>query len=112
MDNLLNKFAELLNITIDKAIELYPMFRKQFVIYNVLDMLHSLSVLSLGILVFLLIMVVVFWLPEENDDDLICKVTKKIFKAFIINLTILIITHILIYVFCSDLMILKMLLNK
>lgn len=51
MDVLVQKLADLLDITIEKAIELYPIFKSQFVAYKILDEIGFLASLFFAIFI-------------------------------------------------------------
>ena len=49
MEILATKIAELLDVTIEQAIALYPILRQQFVYYRVLDTIQLITMISFAV---------------------------------------------------------------
>ena len=77
MDNIMNKIAEMLQVSVEKAIELYPQLRTEAVLYSVtVNLLYALGA-TLAISLFA---VFISWLESYGKD---AEQNKKICKRFI-----------------------------
>lgn len=89
MEELASKLAELLNITVKSAVELYPLLRRQYMWYaaigNVMDVAVVVAIIA-GMLIFLFgVGWIIEELPNALDED-----EEKMRKLFIVLLKTLI----------------------
>lgn len=78
MDNIMNKIAEWLQISVEKAVELYPQLRTEAVLYSVTQ---SLFYILVACIVVSLIVTSILWIPIMNyPDDEDIKRHRKWFK--------------------------------
>lgn len=78
MDNIMNKIADWLQVSVEKAIELYPQLRTEAVWYTVTQ---SLFYILIACIVVSLIVTAVCWIPTiefPSDEDI--KRHRKWFK--------------------------------
>lgn len=86
MEILVSELAEKLNISTKSAIELYPVLREQFVVYEILDApIKALSVLNIVFLVSSLIFLVFLW-DEYGKEG--CKSIQSLLKKSVIALVV------------------------
>ena len=92
MDELMQKITEKLNLTIDKAPEVYEMLKWQYVIYDTVNYIN----IILYILLFAAGSAVVFFLPFAFDD---IKTYKRIVLLSFIPLIVIIILIIILLIY-------------
>lgn len=92
MDELMQKITEKLNLTIDKAPEVYEMLKWQHVIYDTVNYIHSM----LYILLFAAASVELFFLMYAFDD---IKTYKKIILLSFIPFIVIILLIIILYLY-------------
>ena len=66
MEELAIKLSELLDITVESAIKLYPVLREQFIYYRALGFIRSISLLTAFVLFFY---IAIIWLIEHGRLD-------------------------------------------
>jgi uncharacterized protein YqgQ len=99
METLALQLAELLEISIDKAIELYPVLRTQFVWYKIANLLNG-----LGLLILLPTVIVgVVELMDKGIKELYIK--TPIVKLLVASATLILLGSLTAYIFATDLMI-------
>ena len=96
MDELMQKITEKLNLTIDKAPEVYEMLKWQYVVYDTVDYINSI----LYILLFILGVVVIFFLIPTFDFEFDkVKANKRIILLSFIPFIVIILLIIILYVY-------------
>jgi len=98
MEVLAVQLAELLEITVDKAIELYPVLRTQFVWYKITNLLNGLGLLML----LPTVIVGVVELMDKGIKELYTK--TPIVKLLVVSTTLILLSSLTAYVFATDLM--------
>ena len=97
MNELASKLAELLDITVKQAIELYPVLRGQYIWYVTLDNIISVAVVGALIIGVLIFFFGVFWsagaLPDSLKDDE--EKTKKVVVVLLKGLAIAVVVAII-----------------
>lgn len=94
MDELMQKITEKLNLTIDKAPEVYEMLKWQHVIYDTVNYIHEI----LYILLFVSGFITIFFLIHTTDFDKV-KVNKRIILLSFIPFIVIILLIIILYVY-------------
>ena len=101
MNELAVKIAELLDITVESAVELYPVIRGQFMWYSVLGSVGDLNLFFALALVFASVIFGTYYFLEYNDSyDLTrARKTAKVIAigwviVVLIWITLIILTHI------------------
>lgn len=117
MEVLAQELAKILNITIEKAVELYPVLRQQFIIYKIANNIGSLFNLlwmvsmMIGIIVGIIFLLNLDYQRCRDDEDNFVITCKKIIKVcclvFIVGIIGVQIIDVLQYVLASDFMIIK-----
>ena len=96
MDELMQKITEKLNLTIDKAPEVYNMLKWQFVVYDTVDYINTI----LYILLFIAGSAEVFFLMSASDFEFDkVKVNKRIILLSFIPFIVIILLIIILYVY-------------
>lgn len=83
MDNIMNKIAEWLQVSVEKAIELYPQLRTEAVWYTVGDNVWKLLFYTISLLVIITFINWLTWLDDKRNETKE-KRYKKWFKALIV----------------------------
>lgn len=118
METIALKLAEILEVSIDRAIELYPIIKSQFIAYSILGNIGLFLEFIFIISIIGIVLSGVFTISEycslyKDEDD--SKLYKKILKIFAITTLVLAIllvgTNALKYILASDFMIIKEFLN-
>ena len=84
MDNIMNKIAEWLQVSVEKAIELYPQLRTEAVWYTVGDNLWKLLFYTISLLVIITFINWLTWLDDKRDETKE-KRYKNWFKVLIVS---------------------------
>lgn len=96
MDELMQKITEKLNLTIDKAPEVYEMLKWQYVIYDTVDYINAI----LYILLFIAGSAEVFFLISASDFEFDkVKANKRIILLSFIPFIVIILLIIILYVY-------------
>ena len=98
MDELMQKITEKLNLTIDKAPEVYEMLKWQYVIYDTVDYINAI----LYILLFIAGSAEVFFLMSASDFEFEfdkVKANKRIILLSFIPFIVIILLIIILYVY-------------
>ena len=108
MDELMQKITEKLNLTIDKAPEVYEMLKWQHVIYDTVNYINTI----LYILLFVLGFITIFFLIHTTDFEFDkVKVNKRIillsFTPFIVIILLIIILYVYRNINAPDVLFLK-----
>ena len=123
MNELVVKIAELLDITVESAIKLYPVLREQFVVYKMTSFLMPLIWIAIGASTIYLFFEGVLELELKNEEDLYSsslnsaeeikehniKIRKRIKKSALFSLFFIVLALITIaiqYIYATDLLIL------
>lgn len=119
MEVLAEKIAELLGITIESAVELYPYLRDQYVLYEVLESSKSLFMILLFLSVISTVLMVIFLFMEEVDfsepdaeERMFIKITKNCAIVAITFLVIVMGVNIAQAVIAPDIMMIQELLGN
>ena len=105
MENIMNKIAEWLKVSVEKAIELYPQLRTEAVWYTVTQ---SLFYILIACIVVSLIVTAVCWIPTiefPSDEDI--KRHRKWFKISTYSVVALVILNIVSPFLYPNIVILK-----
>ena len=105
MENIMNKIAEWLQVSVEKAIELYPQLRTEVVWYTVTQ---SLFYILIACIVVSLIVTAVCWIPTiefPSDEDI--KRHRKWFKISTYSVVALVILNIVSPFLYPNIVILK-----
>lgn len=121
MNELALKLSELLEISVDSAIKLYPLLRKQYLFYELL----SLVILVVGVFFILTLFVFflssIFYFNTYIDDDFdkndviikkLLKILKVSLKTTVILALIIVITQTLLLLMTPDLSMMLKFLNN
>lgn len=81
MDNIMNKIAEWLQISVEKAIELYPHLRMEAVWYTVGENLWKLLLYTISLLVVITFINWLIYLDDKRDET-----KEKKYKRWLIAL--------------------------
>lgn len=118
MEVLAEKIAELLGITVDAAVEVYPYIRDQYVMYGVLDSIKAVFVILVVVSTILSIFSVGFLFFDgvdfENPDDeekIFIKAAKWSVIVFIFSLIMTMSVSIAQAVLSPDIMLIRELLG-
>lgn len=105
MENIMNKIAEWLQVSVEKAIELYPQLRTEAVWYTVTQ---SLFYILIACIVVSLIVTAICWIPIiefPSDEDI--KRHRKWFKISTYSVVALVILNIVSPFLYPNIVILK-----
>lgn len=92
MEELMLKLAELLEVTVDAAIELYPLLRSQFVWYKILTDLSKVNIaFTIGGLILLIAGALQLDTVYDDEDK---KSARKIIKIGVVLLVVAVIAWI------------------
>lgn len=103
MEILIQELSKVLNITIEKAIELYPILKQQFIIYNIINILLFFFI-SIAIAIGAILVAAA--MGYDKLDKYINQFKIAII-VFGISVMMIIVLSILQYVLVPDLMIIK-----
>ena len=95
MDELMQKITEKLNLTIDKAPEVYEMLKWQYIVYDTVNCINTI----LYILLFVLGSAEVFFLMFAFDYFYNKKVNKRMILLSFIPFIVIILLIIILYVY-------------
>lgn len=125
MDMLIEEFAKILNVTVEKAIELFPILKSQFLKYAILTEIESpLRLILIASMIVLTVAGIVsmvnvqyntedkFWEEEVRVYKLASKVVKISLIIIVISLILLTIISISKYTLAPDFMMLKQFILK
>ena len=98
MNELMQKITEQLNISIDKAPEVYSGLRAQYIFWEVASTISAIC----GIIIFLITIDIFIF-----DDFKIKKKSKILICIGIISIIILVASQVLVYIFAPDIAFLK-----
>ena len=125
MDMLIEEFAKILNVTVEKAIELFPILKSQFLKYAILTEIESpLRLILIASMIVLVVagivsMVYVQYNTEDKfweEEARLYKLASKIVKISLIIIAILLILLTIIsiskYTLAPDFMMLKQFILK
>ena len=91
MDNIMNKIAEWLQISVEKAIELYPQLRMESVWYSVMNNVSTILLCSgVGIIIFMFVDYMNYTMDSYRNEVEVKKSTGKRLKQFAKFLLILV----------------------
>lgn len=121
MEELASKIAETLDISVQAAIDMYPVIREQFMWYQVLDNINSWA-LMLGFVSMIVVGVTLFirfdldkynWRTEEINEDWVNvnKVFKKALLLLLLSVVVAITTDMIIPFLAPDIILIKNLLG-
>lgn len=94
MDELMQKITEKLNLTIDKAPEVYEMLKWQHVIYDTVNYIHAILYILLFISGFGALFFLMYILDFTNE-----KLSKRIILLSFIPFIVIILLIIILYVY-------------
>lgn len=125
MDMLIEEFAKILNVTVEKAIELFPILKGQFLKYAILTEIESpLRLILIASMIVLTVAGIVsmvnvqyntedeFWEEESRVYKLASKIVKISLIIIVILLILLTIISISKYTLAPDFMMLKQFILK
>ena len=126
MDMLIEEFAKILNVTVEKAIELFPILKSQFLKYAILTEIESpLRLILIASMIVLVVAGIVsmvyvqynntkdkFWEEEVRVYKLASKIVKISLIIIVILLILLTIISISKYTLAPDFMMLKQFILK
>lgn len=95
MENLAMKLAELLEISTEAAVELYPVLRSQFLVYRIYQGAGELLVIGIIGLVVALIMTPMTIYMYVSNPARERYLVKKIFKVYLVIAVVLFVVYIL-----------------
>lgn len=90
MEILATELAKLLNIGVDKATELYPILRTQYVFYSILSNIQDIAAM-VGIILTLFAGVFYFCTLMDDVNDDIIKIRKFLLGALITEIVLIVI---------------------
>lgn len=91
MDNIMNKIAEWLQISVEKAIELYPQLRMESVWYSVMNNVSTILLCSgVGIIIFMFVDYMNYTMDSYRNEVEVKKSAGKRLKQFAKFLLILV----------------------
>nr|DAE91635.1 MAG TPA: hypothetical protein [Caudoviricetes sp.] len=106
MDELMQKITEKLNLTIDKAPEVYEMLKWQYVVYDTVNYIHCSLYILLFIAGFGAVFFIMYILDFTNE-----KISKRIillsFTPFIVIILLIIILYVYRNINAPDVLFLK-----
>ena len=109
MENLALEISKMLNVSIEKAIELLPLIRDEFIYYSILSKISLVPTLIMGLLIFGCVALFIFHIFDiffELDFHLdgMLKLLLKILAVFVI---IVIILNVLMYMLAPNFIFIK-----
>ena len=117
MEELAVKIAELLDISVQGAIDLYPVIRSQYIWYAILTSVTNwatvigfVSLILTGVTLFIRFdLDKVNWRTEEINEDwvIVDKLFKKVLLVLMLSVVIGIVTSVIIPFLAPDIMIIK-----
>jgi hypothetical protein len=111
---MIEEFAKLLNITVEKAIELYPLIQHQFVIYKILSLCQIISIIAAIILGVISLMSRIFANDEYEDKEIdrYKKLSKQSLIGAFVSLFVFTVISVALYISAPDFMLIKEILTK
>lgn len=91
MDNIMNKIAEWLQISVEKAIELYPQLRMEAVWYSVMNNVSTIIVcLGVGIIIFMFVDYMNYTMDSYRNEVEVKKSAGRRLKTLVKFLMVLV----------------------
>ena len=91
MDNIMNKIAEWLQISVEKAIELYPQLRTEAVWYSVMNNVSTIIVcLGVGIIIFMFVDYMNYTMDSYRNEVEVKKSAGRRLKTLVKFLMVLV----------------------